>query len=361
MASRDDWNLRMVRAREALALLPRSPEGGTDWGDIRVAHLDTGYTKHPVFGDWQTGNSWLQPGEGHDFLDGDDPLDPCDYEGSPGHGTRTASVLCGLLRDPAAGSELGVAPGLPVVPYRVVRWVVLSPERARERVAQAIRLAIARGIPVVSISLGVPFFPPGTTGGMGRAMDEAYEAGAIVVAAAGQFVDRVTYPGKYDRTLCVGGVTRQRRIWFDYGAGRDAVDVWAPAHEVLRAEPLPSDPDRALPPVEGDDPGSSAGVSSRSSPGTVGKGSGTSYATVHVAAAAALWLRLRGAEAAQRYPQPWQRVEAFRLLLRRTAAPLNGATPAPGSGILDMRALLEADLPAPAELAKRAEDADKWA
>lgn len=359
---RDDWNLIMVRAREARALLPQLPGGGgTDWGDVRVAHLDTGYTRHPVFGDWSGGGSWIRPAAGIDLVDGGDPLDPCDYDGNPGHGTRTASVLCGLLRDPAVGSELGVAPGLPVVPCRVVRWVVLAPESARERVAAGIRFAVEQHIPVVSMSLGVPFMWPGATGGMGRAVDEAYEAGTILVAAAGQIVDSVTYPGKYDRTICVGGLTWQRRIWFDYDAGRDRVDVWAPAQEVLRADPLPPDPAAARAPVEGDDPGAFAGSSGGSSPGALGKGSGTSYATVHVAAAAAMWLRLRGGEIAITYAEPWQRVEAFRLLLRTTASKVNGRQPANGTGVLDIRALLEAGLPDPSTLVKRPRDADKWA
>ena len=37
-----DWNLTMVRSREARLLLPQGPLG-VDWSDIRVAHLDTGY------------------------------------------------------------------------------------------------------------------------------------------------------------------------------------------------------------------------------------------------------------------------------------------------------------------------------
>lgn len=362
MAIRDDWNLRMVRARQALALLPRGPDGeAVDWGDLRVAHLDTGYTRHPVFGDWDRGDRWMRPAEGIDLIDGGDPLDPCDYEGSPGHGTRTASVLCGLAEDPRVASGIGVAPRLPVVPCRVVRWVVLSPESARERVAEGLRFARRQGIPVVSASLGVPFFLPGTTGGMGRAVDEAYEDGMVVVAAAGQIADRVTYPGKYDRTICVGGVTWQRRIWFDYGSGRDRVDVWAPAEGVLRADPLAPDPARARPPIEGDDPGTFASTSDASSSGGLGKGSGTSYATVHVAAAAAMWLRLRGGDIAAAYGEPWQRVEAFRLLLRSTASRINGRQPANGTGVLDIRALLEADLPAADALAKRPEDAGKWA
>jgi Subtilase family len=120
-----------------------------------------------------------------------------------------------------------VAPRLPVVPCRIVNRVVLTPERNREAVAAGIAHARGKACQVISISLGIPFFPPNATGGMGRAVDRAYEDGVIVVAAGGQVVDSVTYPAKYGRTIGVGGVTWQRRIWFNYTAGRQMIDVWA--------------------------------------------------------------------------------------------------------------------------------------
>ena len=223
MAPRPDWNLRMVRSRRARKLLPKQPgtPARVDWGDLRVGHLDTGFTEHPVFGDWTTGEIWLRTGDGLNLREGgSDAHDPLDYEGSPGHGTRTCSVVCGDAQPLADGeapqSEIGVAPRLPVVPCRIVNRVVLTPERNREAVAAGIGHARAKECQVISISLGMPFFPPDATGGMGRAVDKAYEDGVIIAAAGGQVIDSVTYPGKYGRTTGVGGVTWQRRIWFNY-------------------------------------------------------------------------------------------------------------------------------------------------
>jgi subtilisin family serine protease len=113
-------------------------------------------------------------------------------------------------------------------------------------------------------------------------------------------------------------------------------------------------------PVEGEEPGSFA-IATSSHGGGFGKGSGTSYATVHVAAAAAMWLVKHRARLDAAYPEPWQRVEAFRRLLRDTRSPINGAPPANGSGVLDIEALLKAALPAKADLRKAPEDKDKWA
>jgi hypothetical protein len=48
-------------------------------------------------------------------------------------------------------------------------------------------------------------------------------------------------------------------------------------------------------------------------------------------------------------------------LLRTTAAPINGAPPANGTGVLDIEQLLLAALPAPSSLKKAPTDRDKWA
>ena len=367
MAPRPDWNLRMVRSREARQLLPKLPGAPerVDWRGLRVGHLDTGYTEHPVFGDWPTGDVWIRHEDGLNLREGgSDAHDPLDYEGNPGHGTRTCSLLCGDAQLLPSGelpeSEIGVAPRLPVVPCRIVNRVVLTPERNREAVAEGIKHARAKGCQVLSISLGMPFFPPNRTGGMGRAVDRAYEDGVIVVAAGGQVISSVTYPAKYGRTIGVGGVTWQRRIWFDYDAGQRMIDVWAPAQGVMRADSLAPAGKDVLPPIEADDPGAFS-LSPGSHSGSYAKGDGTSYATVHVAAAAAMWLLLRGDDIDRTYGRAWQRVEAFRRLLRTTARPVNGAAPANRTGVLDIEKLLLAALPPAAGLTKAAPDKDKWA
>ncbi len=384
MVPKRDWNLRMVGADRALRLLPRQGDGTVDWGTIRVGHLDTGYTRHPIFGDWAGGRSWLAAGDGWNTIDDvADATDPLEYEGNPGHGTRTASVICGNARllDPNDETTIGIAPGLPVVPFRCVNSVVLRLEPHRRAVALAIDRAIAAGCRVISISLGMPFFSSNRSGGMGEAVDRAYEAGVIIAAAGGQVIDSVTYPGKYNRTVGCGGVTWQRRIWQDYRAGKELIDVWAPAERVRVADQFVAPGVMAIPPVEGDDPGSftidvepddadtgSSGSgassggsgSSGSSSGKLAKSSGTSYATAHVAAAAAMWLRLRGDEIERRYDAPWQRVEAFRTLLKhRTAGRVHGPLLPNGSRVLTIHRLLEAPLPAAADLKKAAEDKNK--
>jgi hypothetical protein len=325
------WDLDCVKAREAYAMLPRRadrPEE-VDWREIEVAVIDTGLTRHGVFAPWNDDeDDIVRLRDGLDLLEpGRLPLDPLGYKGNPGHGTRVASVLSGQL----PGTYLGVAPGLPVVPYRAVDCVVLSRKSHRKRVAAAIRHAVdVACCEVVSMSLGFPALSIFGQRHLGEAVDHAYDCGVIMVGAGGQFSDRVCYPGKFARVIGAGGVRPDRRAYERYSEGallRTAINVWAPADRILRANSVLRD--------------------GQVGDGELGEGDGTSFATVHVAAAAAMWLAFHGEALDGAYPEPWQRIEAFRLLIGRTSQPLEGDYwPTKPRGILDIAALLSARLPA---------------
>jgi subtilisin family serine protease len=321
------WNHDFVRLGEALEALRQKQQGAEiDWTGVKVAHLDTGVTRHPVFA-WNGGVSpFVLVDEGLNFLDPTKPpLDDGSGSGplrTPGHGTRTLSALCGIAVD----GFTGCAPCLPVVPYRVVDDVVLDvfvhTDRSWENLEEALRHAVnARNCNIVSISLGG--MRPSRA--FGRAVDHAYENGIIIVAAAGQKVDRVTYPGFYSRVIGVGGI-RQRNgrysIYNEYSDLAERVDVWAPADPILRPDAPPRD---ETPPT--------------------GTGDGTSYATVHVVAAAAIWLLYRRAELAAY--SGWRLNEAFWHCLKRSQD-MNKMPQGSNryvNGVLDSRVLLDAPLP----------------
>lgn len=338
------WNIDAVKAREALALMPKradNPEA-VDWGEIEIAQIDTGCTRHPVFGPWtEDGRSpVLRVEDGLNLVEnGAPPFDPLDYDGTPGHGTRILSALCGRL----PGSYLGVAPGVPTIPYRAINHVVIVDKGARKRVAQAIRHAVdVNACEVISMSLGFPQLSVFGQHHLGAAVDHAYERGVIVVAAGGQIVDRVTYPGKFSRTIGVGGVSPDRSVWFKYERkmAQRSIDVWAPADDIRRANSVLVDGA-----VKADE---------------FGEGDGTSYATAHVAAAAAMWLTARADDIDAAYGELWQRIEAFRRLLADTKKPIAGNYwPDKKKGVLDMSALLTADLPPPDSLKLQTRRAEK--
>jgi hypothetical protein len=116
----------------------------------------------------------------------------------------------------------------------------------------------------------------------------------------------------------------RRRICFDYDDGRKYIDVWAPADEITRPN--------------------SVFVLPQPFQEVSDCGDGTSYSTIHVSGCAAMWLRVRNAELDTGGYFGWQRVEAFRAMLRDTFQELKGddvpSKKAPTStGILDCLAM----------------------
>jgi subtilisin family serine protease len=320
----DRWNHASAKAPQALAKLPKKSNGDVSWGTIRVAHLDTGFRRHAAFGAWSaSGANDIVETPGRDFFQpsrpsAEDPLTEVLPPQQPGHGTRTAAVLSGRS---ASGDFLGIAPGLPITPYRVNQDSLIMADSCRA-IARALALVVTeKRCSVVNISLG---FPVVLDQDMGQAVDRAYEAGVIICAAAGQPLDKVVYPAKHRRVIGVAGYRKSGTIYQRYDRyGR--IDAWAPANGITRPK-------------------------AKTAAGYSQNGDGTSYATLHVAAAAAIWLRFHGAAIHQKYGATWKRVEAFRLALHLSQRPLPFPTPPasfPGNeaGRLDIANLLAVSLP----------------
>ena len=344
------WNLTSTAAGEARRRLAvrHGQSGQIDWGRLSVAHIDTGVRNHPIFGGFG-GNSWVMAGRGVNYVEpGHLPVEPRHRPGrtdqsslpgrlvrfitdvsakdSDGHGTRTLSVLCGDWRAPGALTWVGVAPRLPVVPYRISDTILLAGSEVARHLAEAVRHGVASGCQVINISLGWPFR---LSDDVERAVDWAYERGVIIVAAAGQIIDRVSYPGKLARTIAVGGHRPDGRVWATYSPTQSRfIDIWAPSSRIVRAK--------------------AERVQGAWGLDFLG-GTGTSYAAVHVSAAAAYWLRYHGAGLiGAAYPEPWQRVEAFRALLKANGAPLLAPRSRPdlrGHRRLNIDKLMSAALP----------------
>lgn len=177
------------------------------------------------------------------------------------------------------------------------------------------------GAQVINVSLGV--FAAVVVKELKQAINQAYDAGVIMVCAAGNHVNSVVAPARLRRTVAVAGITRLDVPWSGSSFGPE-VDVSGPAADLRRASTASGD---------------------RFSYGF--GGDGTSYATAITTGAAALWLTHRRNDIAAAYNQPWQRVAAFTQLLRSTARlPAVWNPGAFGTGVIDIEALLNAALPA---------------
>lgn len=318
-----DWHLTEVRLPEAWNSL-----GGVTnpiWSSIRVGHIDTGYTEQPALGPWQSGQSLVVRTDlDANFFNspGEDPisaLEPGHSDGFPFHGTRTMCTLAGRDTDAPDRPFFGAAPGVEVVPIRDTNSIVVDDQQPG--LCEGIRHAVKEGCRVITISQGVTLFPMKC---VQDALDEAYGQGVIVVAAAGQHSPFFIFaPGRLRHAIAVGGTIPGRRVWIPSCAGPQ-VAISAPAEPIRVASTRFKKRYEYI----------------------YGESNGTSYATPLVAGTAAIWLARWGAELDVKYSEKWQRVAAFRSILRQSAnVPAGWDTQRNGAGILDAFAAIEADLP----------------
>ena len=275
------WNLDVVNADAAHRV---SIGSGTT-----VAVLDSGVEpSHPdLVGSVVAGG---------DFIDGDQiPHD------EHGHGTNVAGII--VAGDRNGIGIKGAAPGTTVLAVRVLDGRNRGHSTA---LVAGINAAIAAGADVINLSLN-----PAPTAGvplsagdpLAQAIERAARAGAVIVASAGNDgIPLCNQPLLATKILCVGAINRARsRASYSNYAVR--VDIVAPGGERQPGE----------------------AITSAQLGGGYSAMAGTSQATPHVAAAAALLvsLGLRGSAVIER--------------LEQTATPLPNALQL-GHGLLDMGA-----------------------
>jgi hypothetical protein len=154
-------------------------------------------------------------------------------------------------------------------------------------------------------------------------IDAAYEAGVIIIGAAGEIGGEVAYPGRFDRVITVSGITPSFRPWDAANRGV-AVDICASATRIAAAHPW------------------WCGDALRSEFAIY---HGTGLAASFVAAAAVLWLAQIQSGSDQ--DRDWRRVETFRDAIRASAtSPPGWDTRLWGCGWLNLGKLLNVMAPA---------------
>jgi len=309
-----DWVHQILNWPEAMAAMSDTSRGGVG---ISIGQPDSGYTLHP-----NLGAAGLDLNRDRDVIDGDDdalddlvpnPLWPFP---NPGHGTATASVVVGQRT--ATQGIVGLACRSLLVPIRATESVLQAFD---SDVAKAVAHARQVGCHVVTMSLGGKGFF-GLKGEIQRAVD----AGMIVMAAAGNYVNIVTAPASYDNCLAVAATGPGDTLWPDSSRGT-AVDVSMPGACVYVAGYNDKTP-------------------------IVRMANGTSYAVAHLAAAAALWLAHHGRQVLINNYGAGRLQAAFLTVLRWPGVCVvpPGWDPAYGVGRVDLLALVNAPLPESGDL-----------
>ena len=304
------WSLQKIEAFQAWKLVP--PGAGRPLGDgISICHPDTGWAEH-----LELDSSRLDLKRARNLLTGgdSDARDPLDYHGpllNPGHGTGTGTVI---VSEHERGEIHGVAPRAKLVPIRTAKSVV---QVLDSDLARAVNYSVDAGCDIISMSLGGRAFF-----GLRAATRRAVREDLIVAAAAGNCVGFVVAPAAYPECLAIAGTNVRQEPWIGSSRGR-AVDVAAPGEHVWTARRRKSSA-----PIDG-----------------LGAGQGTSFAVANVAGAAALWLAFHDLSRQGGGRSAGSNQEMFRSVLGSSASKPRNWDPEYGEGILNVRALLEADLP----------------
>jgi subtilisin family serine protease len=283
----DQWGLAMINAEGAWAT-------STGIG-AEVAVIDTGAQfDHPDL----TGRLLT----GYDYVGRNDD-DPSDENG---HGTHVTGLIV-ASRDNDEGIT-GVAPGAKVLPLRVLDE---DGEGLVSDTVEAVRRAIEADVDVINLSLG-DYLPLQSRlmedPAYGNALESAVGEGIVVVVAAGNNMFPYCENPEVDGILCVGAVNRQG-LKSSYSSFGSEVDLMAPGGEI----------------GPGGTPEEVLSTWNDSDYFAIG---GTSQATPHVAAVAALLVSLgvTGQDAVNRIVE--------------TAAPAEPAFQY-GAGIVDAAAAVE--------------------
>jgi serine protease len=318
------WNLVGpfgIQAPEAWAnLIADGRPGGTG---VTVAVLDTGvayanrgpFRRSPDFGRFQFV-------KGYDFVD-HNPY-PNDRNG---HGTFVASVIAEETNN--TYGLTGVAYGAKIMPVRVLDT---EGEGEASTIAEGVRFAVNHGAQVINLSLE---FSPGVTAGdipeLIEALRYAHRHGVLVVAAAGnEGHAAIAYPARAPDVISVGATTERGCLaaYSNDGAGLTLVAPGGGPDADLPSDTncKPEDPGRDVFQVTF----TGGSVSHFGIPGGY---EGTSMATPHVAAVAALVI---ASGVLGTHPTPAQ----ITARLRATARKLGGGGDERlyGAGLLDAAA-----------------------
>ena len=325
---------------------------------VRIVHMDTGFDPNHATLPGAQIESNLQ----RNFVDANHPHDARDpgvtgVLRQPGHGAGTLSILAGTrVKFTQHGyqfdDELGGVAKARIVPLRIGNSVV---QLTTSSVAKGIDYAAslcgseATRVHVISMSMGGV-----ASAAWADAVNKAYEAGIVYVAAAGNNFSsgffgvpthQIVYPARFRRVIAACGVMADRRPYYGLSFGTMQGN-WGPAGAMATAIAAftPNVPWAVW----------GCGQLVRLN------GGGTSAATPQVAAAVALYLQdhLATLHDRTRYPEPWMRVEAVRqaIFLSADKSADGGSTEKLGNGILRAAAALDVQPASPQSLRKTPPD-----
>ena len=149
------------------------------------------------------GNGFVDDVWGWDFGDSENNV-----QDGLGHGTEVSSIVVSLSKDAK------------ILPIKI------NPANAdffeTAALIRSIYYAISRGAKVINLSIAMQVQSPGVM----EAIKDAYDRGIVIVTAAGNSGDRVSFPASMNQTIAVGSTDNEVRASFSPSG--EALDVVAP-------------------------------------------------------------------------------------------------------------------------------------
>ena len=200
------WNLARIDAPDAWDISHGDP-------NVIIAVVDTGVTfTHPDL------QGKIVPG--YDFVNNDD--DPTDDQG---HGTHVAGIAAAVVNNGIGIA--GVGYDVRVMPLKALNSVGTG---THSWIANAIVWAADHGASVINMSFGGPY----TSSTLRQAIDYAWSKGVVLVAAAGnENTSNPSYPAAYEHVIGVSATTQNddRAAFSNYGnyvaVAAPGVSIWS--------------------------------------------------------------------------------------------------------------------------------------
>ena len=198
-----EWNLQAIHA-EGIAR-EESPEQG----QVKVAVLDSGV-------DFVEG---IQLAGWKNFVEEEEDISLI-FQDLTGHGTGIASIIAGNEE----GAIQGVNPNAQLYSVKVLDEENRAP---LSRIIQGIYWCMEHDMDIINMSFGTTSY----SRAFEQAVEDAYEAGILMVAAAGNETGSVEYPAAFEEVMAVAATAPDGQI-SDFSNTGEELDVAAPGEKI---------------------------------------------------------------------------------------------------------------------------------